>query len=64
MPRSGASSPGKAVLISDVHVGSDTFLETCWNKFADWLSDSDHSYLLIAGDLVDGIGIYPGQERS
>ena len=56
--------PGKAVFISDVHVGSDTFLEVCWNRFADWLSDSDFSYLLIAGDLVDGIGIYPGQESE
>ena len=59
-----SEQPGKAVLISDVHVGSDTFLESCWNKFADWLSDSDYSYLLIAGDLVDGIGIYPGQETE
>jgi DNA polymerase II small subunit len=56
--------PGKAVFISDVHVGSDTFLEGCWNRFTDWLSDSDFSYLLIAGDLVDGIGIYPGQENE
>jgi len=56
--------PGKAVLISDVHVGSDTFLEEAWNRFADWLQDSDAGYLLIAGDLVDGIGIYPGQENE
>jgi DNA polymerase II small subunit len=59
-----SEQPGKAVFISDVHVGSDTFLEDCWNRFADWLSDSDFSYLLIAGDLVDGIGIYPGQESE
>ncbi|MDD1696688.1 MAG: DNA-directed DNA polymerase II small subunit [Methanoregula sp.] len=59
-----SDQPGKAVFISDVHVGSDTFLEECWNRFADWLSDSDFSYLLIAGDLVDGIGIYPGQESE
>ncbi|NMC89590.1 MAG: DNA-directed DNA polymerase II small subunit, partial [Methanomicrobiales archaeon] len=56
--------PGKAVLISDVHVGSNTFLEDAWNRFADWLQDSDAAYLLIAGDLVDGIGIYPGQENE
>ena len=59
-----SEQPGKSVFISDVHVGSDTFLEKCWNRFADWLSDSDFSYLLIAGDLVDGIGIYPGQESE
>jgi DNA polymerase II small subunit len=59
-----SEQPGKAVFISDVHVGSDTFLEASWNRFADWLADSDYSYLLIAGDLVDGIGIYPGQEAE
>ncbi len=56
--------PGKAVLVSDIHVGSDTFLEAEWNRFADWLQDSDVQYLLVAGDLVDGIGIYPGQEEE
>ena len=59
-----SEQPGKAVFISDIHVGSNTFLEDSWNQFADWLSDSDFSYLLIAGDLVDGIGIYPGQESD
>lgn len=55
---------GAAVLISDIHVGSDTFLEDAWNRFADWLSDSEVSYLLVAGDLVDGIGIYPDQDKE
>jgi DNA polymerase II small subunit len=55
---------GYAALISDIHVGSDTFLRDAWGRFADWLSDSDISYLLVAGDLVDGIGIYPGQEKE
>ena len=59
-----SETPGKAVFISDVHVGSNTFLEECWNRFSDWLADSGASYLLIAGDLVDGIGIFPGQERD
>lgn len=55
---------GAAVLISDIHVGSDTFLEDAWNRFADWLCDSEVSYLLVAGDLVDGIGIYPDQDKE
>lgn len=59
-----SEEPGKAVFISDVHVGSDTFLADSWSRFSDWLADSDFSYLLIAGDLVDGIGIYPGQESE
>jgi DNA polymerase II small subunit len=59
-----SEKPGQAVLISDVHVGSNTFLEETWNRFADWLSGSDVSYLLIAGDLVDGIGVYPNQDQE
>lgn len=59
-----SEKPGQAILISDVHVGSNTFLEETWNRFADWLSDSDISYLLIAGDLVDGIGVYPSQDQE
>ncbi|HII76007.1 MAG TPA: DNA-directed DNA polymerase II small subunit [Methanolinea sp.] len=59
-----SQDPGSAILISDVHVGSNTFLDEAWNRFADWLSGSDASYLLIAGDLVDGIGVYPNQEQE
>lgn len=60
-----SKEPGKAVLISDIHIGSDTFLEDEWHRFADWLSGRDDiGYLLIAGDLVDGIGVYPGQDRE
>ena len=56
--------PGRAVLISDTHLGSNTFLEEEWNRFSDWLQDDPAGYLLIAGDLVDGIGVYPGQEHE
>lgn len=59
-----SDKPGYAALISDIHVGSDTFLDEAWGRFADWLSQSDISYLLVAGDLVDGIGIYPGQDKE
>jgi len=62
-----------AVLISDTHVGSNTFLEDAWSRFIKWLNadigdDNQKSlakrvkYLVIAGDLVDGIGVYPDQE--
>lgn len=68
-------SYGKMVLISDVHVGSSQFLEDAWLDFLDFLkgkSDSevmrgmasDVRYLIVAGDLVDGIGIYPDQEME
>lgn len=68
-------SHGKIVLISDVHVGSSQFLEDAWLDFLNFLkgkSDSevmrelaaDVRYLIVAGDLVDGIGIYPDQEME
>ena len=59
-----SDKPGKAVFISDVHVGSNTFLEESWHRFVDWVGESEASYLLIAGDLVDGIGVFPGQDQE
>ena len=67
--------PTYAVLISDVHIGSNMFLEETWSRFISWInSDVGNEqqqmlaervkYLVIAGDLVDGIGIYPNQERE
>jgi DNA polymerase II small subunit len=56
--------PGRAIFISDIHVGSTTFLEDAWHRFTDWLGETDASYLIVAGDLVDGIGIFPGQEAE
>ena len=64
---------GCALLLSDLHVGSKYFMEDAWQRFASWLSGEveDPSglavqvkYAVIAGDLVDGIGIYPGQEAD
>ena len=55
-----------AVFAGDIHVGSDTFLENQWKSFIEWLNTSDEAkdvrYLVMPGDLVDGIGIYPDQE--
>ena len=62
----GDGVAGCAVLISDVHIGSDTFLGGAFSDFIDWLGDGSEPvrYLIIAGDLVDGVGIYPGQEHE
>ncbi len=54
---------GKAVFISDIHVGSKTFLEDAWLRFVEWLGD-EINYLVIAGDVVDGIGVFPNQDRE
>jgi DNA polymerase II small subunit len=52
--------------VSDIHVGSSEFLPKAWNRFMAWLNKDpvakDVKYILMPGDLVDGIGIYPGQE--
>jgi DNA polymerase II small subunit len=59
-----SATPGKAVLISDIHAGSSTFLGDAWDRFTEWLPSSGAGYLLICGDLVDGIGVYPNQEEE
>ncbi len=64
-----------AVFLSDLHVGSDTFLASEFAKFISWIRGEMGNekqkeiakkirYLFIAGDLVDGVGIYPGQEAE
>ncbi len=54
---------GKVVFISDIHVGSKTFLEDAWLRFVEWLGD-EINYLVIAGDVVDGIGVFPNQDKE
>ncbi len=60
------------VAISDMHIGSKLFLEKEFNKFLSWLNGGIGSkkeierigkikYLLVVGDNVDGVGIYPDQ---
>jgi DNA polymerase II small subunit len=58
------------VLLSDLHLGSRMFLNEDFKRFLRWLNgelgDSDMvsriRYLVVAGDIVDGVGVYPGQE--
>ncbi|MFB6069695.1 MAG: DNA-directed DNA polymerase II small subunit [Halanaeroarchaeum sp.] len=62
---STADRPVSAALISDVHVGSQEFLAEAWSAFADWLHTDEAArveYLLVAGDLVEGVGVYPDQD--
>ena len=56
-----------AALVSDVHVGSQEFMTDAWHRFTDWLhtAEADHvEYLLIAGDMVEGVGVYPDQDEE
>jgi DNA polymerase II small subunit len=66
----GASHKVYAVLLSDLHIGSKMFLADDFQRFVQWmngkLGDLDIvnriKYVVIAGDLIDGVGVYPGQE--
>jgi DNA polymerase II small subunit len=64
-----------AVLLSDLHAGSKKFLGTELGRVFDWLNlkvggpeqmaiAERTKYLVICGDIVDGIGIYPRQEQE
>lgn len=61
-----SDSVSSVAFLSDIHVGSSTFLEKEWKKMIVWLKansyDMDLDYLVLPGDVVDGIGIFPGQE--
>ena len=64
-----------AVFISDIHYGLKEFLEEEFLNFISWLAglygddaqkklSKKVGYLFIVGDLVEGVGIYPGQEND
>ena len=54
--------------LSDVHLGSKTFLEAQWHKMVRWFNSDPLArtikYLVLSGDCVDGVGIYPGQDKE
>jgi len=66
---------GYAVFLSDLHIGSNKFLSKEFNRFIKWISgetgtdqqreiSSKVKYVFLAGDIVDGIGIYPNQQNE
>ncbi|MFW5906754.1 MAG: DNA-directed DNA polymerase II small subunit [Candidatus Natronoplasma sp.] len=60
---------GKIAFLGDIHVGSDTFLKNEWDDFISWINSDDEEaeairFLVIPGDLIDGIGIFPDQEKE
>ncbi|UCD02083.1 MAG: metallophosphoesterase [Promethearchaeota archaeon] len=67
--------PLSIVLISDTHIGSKEFEEKLWNRFINFLngkignkSQKERAgrikYIIINGDLIDGIGVYPQQKSD
>jgi DNA polymerase II small subunit len=70
-----ASEPVYAVLTSDMHVGSAKFQREAFSRFVLWLNGkygdegtreiAGHvKYVIIAGDIVDGVGVYPNQIKE
>lgn len=58
-----------ALFVSDLHVGSKYFMKKEFSDLIAWLAGSDPiarkvRFLIIGGDLVDGIGIYPNQDKE
>ncbi|AMK16171.1 DNA-directed DNA polymerase II small subunit [Methanobrevibacter olleyae] len=63
------------VFTSDIHIGSVTFLEEAFVKFTRWLNGdfgneqqremaNNVKYMIVGGDIVDGIGVYPNQDKE
>ena len=60
------------VYLSDLHVGSKLFLEKNFKRFIRWLWGEEGrpelagkvKYIVVAGDVADGIGVYPAQEKE
>jgi len=70
-----APVPVYAVLTSDMHVGSVKFTREAFDRFILWLNGkygdqkareiaSHVKYVLIAGDIVDGVEVYPNQVKE
>lgn len=63
--RNSPNIPVKAAMLSDIHVGANEFYPEYWNKFVDWIrEDPTIKYLFVAGDLVEGVGVYPDQDEE
>jgi DNA polymerase II small subunit len=61
--------------VSDTHVGSNVFLKEEFQQFITWLggegSDEKQKklaqkvkYILMCGDVIDGVGVYPRQDNE
>lgn len=58
--------------LSDLHFGSKKFLDKEFARFVSWLNGAEGraelagkvKYVVVCGDVVDGIGIYPEQEKE
>jgi DNA polymerase II small subunit len=60
----------RAIFIGDLHIGASLFLEEQWDDFIFWLKDAKNpeamkvQYIFIVGDIIEGVGVYPGQDKD
>ena len=64
-----SESEAYTVFLSDLHIGSKYFMEEEFTDFVSWMSSPDPvarriRFVLIGGDIVDGVGIYPNQNKE
>lgn len=60
-----SNSGAKVALISDLHIGGQEFAAEKWQRFTNWVRQKeDLKYMVVAGDLVDGVGVYPEQDKE
>ena len=63
------------VFTSDIHIGSTTFLDDAYSRFIKWVNGdfgneeqmemaNNVKYMIVGGDIVDGIGVYPNQDAE
>lgn len=75
LKKSGQQQEKYALFLSDLHVGSSKFLPDDFEKFLKWINGNagndqqrhiaeNVECIFIAGDLVDGCGIYPEQDKE
>ena len=61
--------------LSDIHFGANVFVEEAFSKFLDFINckitkngldkiAKKIEYILIAGDIIEGIGVYPNQGKD
>lgn len=64
-----------AIVLSDTQLGSKLFLPKRFNNFIEWLNGNFGTeeerriaekvgYILFPGDIIEGVGIFPGQEEE
>ncbi len=65
----------KVAIIGDLHIGSKVFLKNQFENFISFLSGKHHDrdmrelateirFVIINGDIVDGVGVYPEQKKE